>query len=215
MTRPARLLSLALFAASLPLLQGCFPVVATGVGATALMVTDRRSSGTYVDDEGIEWKASLQIRERLGEKAHINVTSFNRMVLLTGEAFDEASKAEAEKLARGLGNVREVTNEVVIAPSSSIGSRSNDTYLTSKVKTRMVDNGKFSPNHVKVVTEAGTAFLMGMVTRAEADAATEIARTTSGVQRVVRVFEFIGDDQARQLDSLPQQQAPAPAGGKS
>lgn len=187
-------------AATLPLLQGCFPLVAGGVGAGAAMVADRRTSGAYVEDEGIEWRTSSALRDRLGDAVHVNVTSFNRNVLLTGEAPSEAHRAEAERVASGIANVKGIVNEIQVAGTSSLTSRGNDSLITSKVKARFVDSAQFSANHIKVVTEAGTVFLLGIVTRREADAATEVARRTDGVRKVVRVFEYITDQQARQLE---------------
>lgn len=177
--------------AALPLLHGCVPVMFGGAAATGVVVAeDRRTVGTITEDQGIELKASSRIGEKFGN-AHINVTSYNRMLLLTGEAPDAAAKSEIEKIARSVENVRGVYNEIQIAGNSSLSARANDTYLTSKVKARFVDAQKFNAVHVKVVTEANTVYLMGLVTRQEANAATEIARTTSGVQRVVRVFEYL------------------------
>ncbi|NMG46056.1 BON domain-containing protein [Aromatoleum toluvorans] len=187
-------------AATLPLLQGCLPLVAGGVGAGAVIATDRRTSGAYVEDEGIEWRTSSALRDRLGDAVHINVTAFNRNVLLTGEAPTEAHRAEAERVAGGIANVKGIVNEVQVAGISSLTSRGNDSLLTSKVKARFVDAAQFSANHVKVVTEAGTVFLLGLVTRREADAATELARRTEGVRKVVKVFEYITDQQARQME---------------
>jgi osmotically-inducible protein OsmY len=139
---------------------------------------------------------------------HVNVTSYNRMLLLTGEAPSAEIKADIEKLAvRLVPNVKSISNELAIAGPSSLGGRSNDTYLTSKVKARFVDANKFSANHVKVVTEAGVVFLLGLVTQTEANDAVEIARTTGGVQKVVRVFEIVSPEQARALDNKP---APTP-----
>lgn len=175
----------------LPLLSGCFPVAATGVGATALMMEDRRTAGTYVEDEGIELKANNRINERFRDQVHINVTSFNRNVLLTGEAPNETLKAEVEKIVRGVENVNAITNEIAVAGRSSFTSRSNDTLITSKVKARFVDIGKFQANHVKVVTESSVVYLLGLVKRKEAGDAVEIARTTGGVQRVVKIFEYL------------------------
>lgn len=187
-------------AATLPLLQGCFPLVAGGVGAGAAMVADRRTSGAYVEDEGIEWRTSSALKDRLGDAVHINVTSFNRNVLLTGEAPSEAHRAEAERVAGGIANVKGIVNEIQVAGTSSLTSRGNDSLITSKVKARFVDSAQFSANHIKVVTEAGTVFLLGIVTRREADAATEVARRTDGVRKVVKVFEYITDQQARQIE---------------
>jgi osmotically-inducible protein OsmY len=137
------------------------------------------------------------------------------MALLTGEVPDAAVRAEVEKIVGSVPNVRTITNELQIAGPSSFGGRSNDSYITSKVKARFIDHNRFSANHVKVVTEAGTVYLLGQVTQREADAAVDITRTTGGVQRVVRVFEVISEEKARQLDNRPAEsaagKAPAPA----
>ena len=193
------LFCLALVGGVVPALQGCFPVVAAGAATGAMMAADRRSSGAYVEDEGLEWKVGNRIKQQYGEAAHVNVTAFNRVVLLTGEISDEAGRSALDQIAAGVPNVRGVTNEVQVAGASSLTSRGNDAVVTSKVKARFVDDNGFSANHVKVVTEAGTVFLMGLVTREEADQATEIARTTSGVRKVVRVFEYITAEEARSL----------------
>ncbi|MBK6656060.1 BON domain-containing protein [Zoogloea sp.] len=182
--------------------QGCIPVIVGGTGAAVAMATDRRSSGTYVEDEGIEWKASNRINERLGDKVHVNATSFNRKLLLTGEAFNEASREEAGRIAAAVENVKEVVNDLRIAPTSTLSARGNDSYISSKVKARFVDQKDFRIQQVKVTTEAGTVFLMGLVTEKEGNAATEVARTTNGVQKVVRVFEYISEDEARRLDNI-------------
>lgn len=192
-------LTLALLVGAVPALQGCFPVVAAGAATGAIMAADRRSSGAYVEDEGLEWKVDTRIKERFGDAAHVNVTAFNRVVLLTGEISDERGRSALDQIAAGVANVRGVTNEVQVAGVSSLTSRGNDAVVTSKVKARFVDANSFGANHVKVVTEAGTVFLMGLVTREEADRATEIARTTSGVRKVVRVFEYISAEDAKNL----------------
>ncbi|MEO5694918.1 MAG: BON domain-containing protein [Usitatibacter sp.] len=175
---------------AVPLLQGCFPLALTGMGTAALMASDRRTTGMYIEDEAIEWKVFSRMRGDF-PGLHVNPTSFNRRVLLTGEAPDEETKKKIEGSVRRIENVREVTNELAIAGSSSLASRGNDALVTSNVKARMVNNGKFSPSHVKVLTEQGVVYLMGLVTTSEADAAVEIARTTSGVSRVVKVFEYV------------------------
>lgn len=189
------LIKLILWAQALCLLTSCVPVVLTGVGvgagAGALMAEDRRSSGTYIDDEGIELKTNRRIGERLGDKVHVTVTSFNRNVLLTGEVPDESTKKEVEKLAMSIENVRNISNEIAIAPKSSLASRSNDALITSKVKTRFINNKVFQINYVKVVTENGVVYLLGLVKRKEAETATRIASTTEGVTRVVKVFEYL------------------------
>lgn len=171
-------------------LQGCPAIIAGGGVYAVTSLEDRRTTGTQFDDSGIESRASSRISERLGEKAHVNVTSFNRAVLLTGEAWDEATRAEVEKLVAAVPNVRSVTNEVQVAGASSGTSRANDTAITAKVKGRFVNVKDLNPLHVKVVTEAGVVYLLGIVTETEAEASTELARTTGGVRKVVKVFEY-------------------------
>ena len=179
-----------LLTAAIPLLlPGCFPLAATGIGAAALMVDDRRSTGVYVEDENIEWKARARLNERFKD-IHVNVTSFNLTALVTGEVSNEQTRQEVTEAIRSIPSVKNVVNELVIGGPAVYTSRANDSLVTTNVKTRFINNGKFSINHVKVVTEAGTTFLMGIVTREEADAATELARTTGGVARVVKVFEY-------------------------
>ena len=174
-------------------LSGCVPlVVGAGVVAGATVATDRRTTGTQVDDEVIEDKASLAIQEKFkGDAFHINVTSYNGIVLLTGEVPAEQAKADIEQTVRSNPKVRAIQNELVVGPATDLGSRSNDTLITSKVKARFVESNKFQINHVKVVTERGVVYLMGIVTHQEGDAAAQIASTTEGVQRVVKVFEYI------------------------
>jgi osmotically-inducible protein OsmY len=176
------------------LLPGCAAVVVGGaVAGGAAVAVDRRPAEVMASDERIEIQATNRITQLFKDKGHINVTSYNRQVLLTGEAATEALKQDAERAAATTPEVKSVTDELVIGPPSSLGTRSNDTYLTSLVKSRFVTAQKFNPIHVKVITEAGTVYLLGMVTKREADDATQIARTTSGVKRVVRVFEYIAD----------------------
>ncbi len=180
-----------LILAALPFLGGC--VVAAVGGAAAggmLMAEDRRTVGTIAEDQGIELKASSRIDDKL-RSAHINTTSYNRLLLLTGEVPNAAAREDAERIARGVENVRGVYNELQVSGNSSLTVRSNDSFITSEVKTRFVDGQKFNPVHVKVVTENRTVFLLGLVKRAEGDAASEVARTTAGVQKVVRLFEYL------------------------
>jgi osmotically-inducible protein OsmY len=205
------LLATTLLSLSLPALQGCVPAVATGVGAGALMIVDRRAGETYLADEAIEIRSLNRINEKFGDKVHVNVTSYNMKVLLTGEVPDAGIRDELEKAIAGIINVKGVTNEVTIGAISSFSARSNDTYITSKVKARFIDANKFQVNHVKVVTEAGTVFLLGLVTRKEGDDAAEIARTTAGVKKVVRVFEYIEFKDAQRLDSRPPEEAKSKA----
>ncbi len=211
-TLTSRLTPWLLVAILAPSLAGCFGAIAVGAGAGTLMLADRRISETYLADEGIEIRAANRIREQYGDKVHVNVTSYNRTVLLTGEVPDAATKEAVEKLVSSVNEIRRMTNELSISGNSSFSARSNDTYLTSKVKARFLDAARFQINVVKVVTENGGVYLMGLVTQAEADAAVEIARTTGGVLRVIRVFEIISDEQARQLDKQqPQRQENRPA----
>ncbi len=177
--------------ALLPVISGCMAVAVGGAAATGFIVgEDRRTVGTITEDQGIEIKASNRIEEKVKD-AHINITSYNRAVLLTGEVSSEAAKADAERIARAVENVRSVFNELQVSGNTSLQARTNDSVITSKVKARFVDAGKFSPVHVKVVTENGVVYLLGMVKRQEAADATEVARTTGGVRKVVRVFEYM------------------------
>lgn len=198
--------------ALLPLLHGCVPaVVVAGVAGGAMSSLDRRSLGTQTEDEGIEWKASARITEKFGEKVHVNYTSFNRRVLLTGEVANDEIKAEVERQVRGIANVQDIYNELTLRAMTSFAGRSNDAYITSKVKGRFVDVGKFNPIRVKVVTEAGTVYLMGILTQREADSAVWVTRTTAGVSRVVNVMEIISEAKARELDNAPSAKNKSPA----
>jgi osmotically-inducible protein OsmY len=154
-----------------------------------LVGEDRRSTGMLVEDQDIEFRTANRIKDKYAD-AHINVTSYNRLVLLTGEAPAAEARSEIERIAREVPNVRGIFNELQVKPVSALSARANDSYVTSKVKARFVDARKFNPIHIKVVTEDGTVYLMGIVKKQEAESATEVARTTSGVKRVVRVFEY-------------------------
>lgn len=193
LTATRTLLLMAFIAGAPAALQGCLPLVAgAAVGTGVLVAEDRRSSGTYLDDQGIELKAGNRIGEKFSRDiVHVNVTSYNKVVLVSGEAPDEKTRVEIGKIVKDVPGVRIVQNEMLIAPYASAGSRTNDTYVTSKVKTRFVEARRFQANHVKVVTEAGTVFLMGLVTKQEAADAASIAATTSGVNKVVQVFEYL------------------------
>jgi len=180
-----------LLAAILGSLQGCPAIVATGVGAGALMASDRRTTGAYIEDEGIEDKAVSQISAKYNNTAHVNVISFNRHALITGEAPNEETRAGIAQIVAGVPNVKAVSNELVVSGLTGFTSRSSDSIITGDVKLRFLNNKVFQADHVKVITENGTVFLMGLVYRKEAEAATEIASTTSGVQRVVKVFEYL------------------------
>ena len=175
-----------------PLLTGC-PMysVSTASGSNSYISEDRRTSGIFIEDEGIELKASRRIHQQFGNSVHINVTSYNRIVLLTGEAPTEAVKTNIERLVMGVENVRRIHNEIAIAANTALSSRSSDTLLTSKVKARFLAERKFQINHVKIVTENGIVYLLGMVTREEGDNAAQIASLTSGERKVVKAFEYL------------------------
>lgn len=179
-----------------PVLQGCAGAVVAG-GATAVALAhDRRTAGSVVEDQNIEFKAFLAKSkdDALMEQSNINVTSFNQVVLLTGETPSSALRNRMEKLARDIPQVRTVHNEIVVARPSNLSSRGNDVWLVSKIKANLfkVKQPDFDPTRIKVIAENGAVFLMGLVTRAEADAAVELVRQMRGVQRVVKVFEYIG-----------------------
>ncbi len=199
-----RLLLSALAAASLAGgLSACAPLVVGGAALTGLMAVDRRSSGAQVEDEAIELRAGIRMRDELGSRAHVNVTSYNRQVLLTGEVPDEAAKNRAEQLASGIDNVRAVVNELAIMAPTSLSQRSNDTLISGKMRASLVDARDLSSPAFKVVTERGTLFLMGRVTQREADRATQIARGVGGVQRVVRVFEILTEEELARIEPPP------------
>ena len=185
--RNLRLLALLII---IPLFRSCAAAVIGGAGTAVLVGEDRRTVGTVAEDQGIELKAASRIRERFKDP-HFNVTSYNRMVLLTGEAPDAATRSEIERIARAIENVRGVYNEIAVSGNTALSARANDSYLTSKVKARFIDQQKFNVIHVKVVTEANVVYLLGLVKRKEADDATEIARTTGGVQKVVKLFDYV------------------------
>ncbi len=183
--------SIALLVLLAPALQACVPLIlGAGVGAGVMMADDRRTNATILEDQTIEVKSRNRIEEKYPDRLHVNVTGYNRYVLLTGEAPTEEIRQDVTALVLEVPNVRNVQNEVVVAGNASFTSRSSDTLTTSSVKGRLAQNKKIGANHVKVITENGTVFLMGLVTREEAEEAAQTAATTSGVQRVVKVFEY-------------------------
>ncbi|TWO69856.1 BON domain-containing protein [Caenimonas sedimenti] len=184
----AKALCAALAAAAL---AGCAPLLIGGAAVGAMMATDRRTSGAQIDDEAIELRAGARMRESFGDNAHISVNSYNRQVLLTGEVPSEAVKQQAEQLAGRVENVRAVINELAVMPATTLPQRSNDVLVTGKVRASFVDASELQANAFRVVTERGTVYLMGRVTQAEADRATQITRQIPGVQRVVRIFELV------------------------
>jgi osmotically-inducible protein OsmY len=186
-------------------LSGCFPVIMGGALMGALVATDRRTSGAQLEDEGIELRAASRIRENLGDRVHVNVTSYNRRVLITGEVPNAQDKQLVEQVVSRVENVMSVVNELAELGNSTLTQRSSDVVVMARVKAGLVDAKDLVSNAFKVVTERGTVYLLGRVTSREAERATEIARSTSGVQKVVRVFETLSEEELRNM--LPQ---PAP-----
>jgi osmotically-inducible protein OsmY len=184
----AALLSLA---AALPLLDGCAPaVVAVGAAEVAIIAGDPRPAGVQLDDQSVELKVLTEAGTRWGSDIHLNVTSYNGIVLLTGEAPSTVIQDEITQLAKSAGRTRVVQNDMVIGPTADLGARSNDTFITSKVKSRLLGDENFKAIYVKVVTERSVVYLMGIMTREQGEGAARIAATTSGVAKVVKVFEY-------------------------
>jgi osmotically-inducible protein OsmY len=191
---PLTALTAALLASAL---AGCAPLMLGGAAVGALMMSDRRSSGAQIDDETIELRARSRVNEAFGDRAHVNVASYNRQVLLTGEVASEATKQQAEQILGRVDNVRAVVNELAIMPPTSLPQRSSDALITGKVRASIVDASDLQASAFRVVTERGTVYLMGRVTAREAERATAIARQISGVQRVVRIFEVMTPEEMR------------------
>ena len=189
----------ALTAAALGSLQGCIALIGAGAVAGGMSLNDRRTGGTQIEDQSIELKSGGRLREAIGEKGHINVTSYNRIVLLSGEVPSEADKAAAEKAIAGIEGVTNVVNELEVGPNSTISTRSSDTVITTRVKSGLLDAKDVQASAVKVVTERGNVYLMGRVSEREAVRASEIARAQPSVMKVVRVFEILTDEQLANL----------------
>ena len=205
-------LAVATLIIALPMLEACVPAVVVGGAAVGVMSAyDRRSTGVQADDESTEWKAAQRVPDRFKSSSHLNFTSYNRRLLITGETPSEEAKILIGEQAKMIEGVKEVFNEVAIAPASALGNRSNDGYITSKLKARLVDSNQLSANHIKVVTENTVAYLMGIVTEREAKIAVEIARRTDGVRKVVNIMEVLPDADVRRLDSIsPSSRTPPP-----
>ena len=190
-------------------LGACAPLMIAGVAGTAMVASDRRTSGAQLEDESIELRAKARIRDNLGERVHVNVTSFNRQVLLTGEVTAEKDRQAVVQLVERIENVKAVVNELAVMPLSNLSERSNDLLVVAKVKASFVDSRDLFANAFKVVTERGTVYLMGRVTQREANSATQLTRNVGGVNKVVRLFEIISEEELRNL--LPPPPAPADA----
>lgn len=180
-------------------LSACAPVMVGGMVGGAMVASDRRTTGIQMEDEGIEQRSASARRENFGDKEHVNFTSYNRQVLMTGEVSSNQVRQQVEQLISRVENVRSVVNELAIGPASSIGDRASDVVLVAKVKAAMVDSEDVFANVFKVVAERGTVYLMGRVTQREAQRATDVVRGVSGVKRVVRVFEYITEDELKAL----------------
>jgi len=193
-------------------LQGCELALIGAGGTAAITAFDRRTSSAIYQDESIALTIRNRVSERFGSLTNVNVAPYNRMVLLTGEVPDERTREAVEAEVREIANVRGVVNDIQIRPPSSIGDRANDAFITSKIKARFLDSGKVNPVHVKVVTEAGVVYLLGLVTEAEASIAVEIARTTGGVRKVVKVFDYCQvTDEVCRPSAKPPAETPKPA----
>lgn len=188
-----------LAASALTSLSGCAPLVVGSAVMTGVVATDRRTAGSQVEDESIELKVASTVRQNLGDRVHLNVTSYNRKVLLSGEAATAADRERAEKLAQSQENVQSVVNDLAVMAPSSLTQRSKDTILTGQVKAAFIDAKDLQVNSIKVVTERGTVYLMGRVTDREAKRAVDVTRAISGVAKVVRVFELISEEELRRL----------------
>lgn len=222
-TTPSRLGTAVLGAVGLTLmLSACAPLVLGGAAVgTALVASDRRSSGTQLEDQTIEMRADSRLREQLGGRANVYVNSYNRQVLLTGEVQNEATKAQAERIVSGVDNVRSIVNELQMINSPGFTQRTSDTLITGRVKAGFVDARDIPTTAIKVTTHNNVVYLMGRVTPKEAERATQIARNVDGVQRVVRVLEVMSEDELKRLapepavqpssGTVPQQQPAAPA----
>ena len=202
-------LAAALIATSL--LGACALLIGGAAVGGAMVATDRRTTGTQVEDQAIETKGDNQVSALLGDRAHVNITSYNLMVLLTGEVPTEADKATVEKSVSQIEHVRSIVNDLAVMPKSSLSTRSNDSILTGRVKAEFIGANGLSANAIKVVTERSVVYLMGRVTETEAKLAVELTRGVSGVQKVVRVFEIISAAEVAALQPSPPASAPASA----
>ena len=196
-------------------LAGCAPVVLGGVAMGSMLAVDRRTTGIQIEDEGIELRALNRIQTQFGERVHVNVTSYNRQVLLTGEVPSDADRQAINQIVAGLDNARSVVNELAVMPITTLSQRSNDTFITGKVRASLVDADDLPAGAFKVVTERGVVYLLGRVTQREAARATSIARGVGGVVKVIRVFEYLTEEDLVRLSggrTVQNQPNPAPAG---
>lgn len=220
MTHEVRRLTLVLLLSLLTVagLGACAPLLVGGAVMTGLTAADRRTAGSQLEDERIESRGAARLREHLGERVHINITSYNRQVLLTGEVPNEQDKQLAEQVVSRIENVRSIVNELAVLGPSTLTQRSSDALVTGRVKSNLIDAKDISASAFKVVTERGVVFLLGRVTAREADRATDLARRSSGVQKVVRLFEIITEEDLLEMQSQPTSsggQSPSSASGRA
>lgn len=220
MTHEVRRLTLVLLLSLLTVagLGACAPLLVGGAVMTGLTAADRRTAGSQLEDERIESRGAARLREHLGERVHINITSYNRQVLLTGEVPNEQDKQLAEQVVSRIENVRSIVNELAVLGQSTLTQRSSDALVTGRVKSNLIDAKDISASAFKVVTERGEVFLLGRVTAREADRATDLARRSSGVQKVVRLFEIITEEDLLEMQSQPTSsggQSPSSASGRA
>ena len=185
-------------------LTACFPLAVGGAVIGGMVATDRRTTGTVVEDEGIELRSASRIREALGDQGHVNVTSYNRQVLLTGEVASAQDRQLVEQIVAGVDNVRNIVNEIAVLGSSTLTQRSSDLLISGRVRAALLDANDLFSNAFKITTERGTVFMMGRVTAREAKRATEIISSTTGVQKLVRILETLSEE------DLARMQAPHP-----
>jgi len=196
-------LALVLLCITLGALTACFPLAVGGAVMGGMVAADRRTAGSVLEDEGIELRSGSRIREALGDRGHVNVTSYNRQVLLTGEVGSAQDKQLVEQIVSGVDNVRNIVNELAILGTTTLSQRSNDSLVTGRVKAGLVDASDLSANAFKITTERGTTYVMGRVTAREAKRATEVISGTSGVQRVVRILETISEEELARFQAAP------------
>ncbi len=198
--------------ATLPMLTACVPaVIVTGAAVGVMSAHDRRSSGVQADDEVAEWKGSNRLPAQFAATSHVNFIAYNRILLLSGETADDTARQAIGEMAKNIDGIRKVHNELLIAPVTSFSSRSNDGFISSKYKARLLDSNQVSANHIKPVTENATLFLMGIVNEREAKAAVAIARTTDGVRKVVNLLEIVTEAETRRMDNTTFSSAPPAA----
>ncbi|HEX4855507.1 MAG TPA: BON domain-containing protein [Limnobacter sp.] len=209
-TRSSAICAMLLASLAAPVLSGCFMGAVAGITAGSLAAADRRTVGTQVEDRSLQLKAESAIRESFGDLVHVNATVYNRQVLLTGEAPDEATRSRVEARVSTLPNIRLIVNDIQVGFKSSLSARSNDAFLTTKVKASLLDAQDIFANSFKVSTEAGVVYLMGLVTEREANRAASIAAGVPGVVKVVKVMEMISEAELSRLSATPNNGTPAP-----